>query len=632
MSSSSGELTGSSSSPPVPSKSPSLHSHSRHPYPSQQTKGRLLTSTKDFALKQLLHEATEQLRAERHRADEAERRAREMAVRLRGVNDARILAVKEATQAKEMIELYEIQLNAAQQEIYRAQDVIHVVDEKRVQAEEEAAKARTSERRLKQENMMRMAREEGRRIGIKEGLARGRDLGIHEGRLMGYVEARPSTRRESHPSPVEDSRPSRTRRVSSSVEIPPGSHPSPIPPVPPEVTNTRPPSQGTDIHPIIIHNEPPSPLHAPVVIPPDGFIPEIGRDSFIHLPPPHELSRPPLLQSRPLMIPANTIRRSRAHRHSSPESNSTTISQFDMVNDPPDRSPGSVAHTSPNAQSTQEHDLRRAPSWAGSQAQSTPAAQAGPMPPRSTENPRYNRSHSSTSSTVSSRAPAPRTRGTNSSSSTVPDVIVQPPSRTVSGASYEQSTVSRGEWLSPSDHPSHVPMPAEPIVPPPPAAPASNHENATPIILSSGRLPPGFMPMGYTPSAHSEQFLPPLTEFDHHDPMPGEYIDPHPPTPNNEPPVIPDRGLYGPGSDDDAVSSGISSSADTLTTPPARYQAMARANPTYTGSSLARAAGVPLPPSTVHGTPRSVAYSAGKSTSGRTPATVNRRLSPVSEG
>jgi hypothetical protein len=69
---------------------------------------------------------------------------------------------------------------------------------------------------------------------------------------------------------------------------------------------------------------------------------------------------------------AAPVRPQRARRRSSPESNSTTISQFDMVKDPPRfsgrGSPMSVipevrsGHTSPNPLANRDQNLRRQPS------------------------------------------------------------------------------------------------------------------------------------------------------------------------------------------------------------------------------------------------------------------------------
>lgn len=65
-------------------------------------------------------------------------------------------------------------------------------------------------------------------------------------------------------------------------------------------TNRSPSQQSlneVEIRPIIVHNytpfAPPSPIRSPIYIPPDNFIPELGADGEIHLPPPHEFYRQP---------------------------------------------------------------------------------------------------------------------------------------------------------------------------------------------------------------------------------------------------------------------------------------------------------------------------------------------------
>jgi multidrug resistance efflux pump len=61
--------------------------------------------------------------------------------------------------------LYKIQLEKAQQEIFRAQDVLSVIDRRRYEAEKESAEYRGTIRKLKEAHMIEQAREEGRRKG-----------------------------------------------------------------------------------------------------------------------------------------------------------------------------------------------------------------------------------------------------------------------------------------------------------------------------------------------------------------------------------------------------------------------------------------------------------------------------------
>lgn len=86
---------------------------------------------------------------------------------------------------------------------------------------------------------------------------------------------------------------------------------------------------------------------------------------------------------------------------------------------------------------------------------------------------------------------------------------------------------------------------------------------------------------------------------------------------------------------DDAVSSGVGGSLDSLTTPPQRvYQVPP--TPMSTASYTTHAARVPLPPSTVAGSPRSSYAQTPHSRSynvdaGRTPAALNRSMTPSRE-
>lgn len=132
-----------------------------------------------------------------------------------------------------------------------------------------------------------------------------------------------------------------------------------------------------------------------------------------------------------------------------------------------------------------------------------------------------------------------------------------------------------------------------------------------PIVLPDGRLPPGFVPSVFTPSAPVDPLLPPLGLFggpaDSHA-VPGGYYDLGAQTPGSHhraqsQPVIPDRTLY---QNNNLDSDSDDSDAYTLTTPPSRRARSTGKGSRSGGSSLGGAAGVPLPPSTVGGTsPRS---------------------------
>ena len=223
----------------------------------------------------MLYNANEQLKNEKQRADDANRKALEAAHLFRNAENARILAEQNAKRADEVrpfiamlltqwltyqkeLRLYKVQLDNAQKEIYRAQEVLSTVDHQRQQAEEDAARARTTARALKEEKLIQMAREDGRRSGMEEGIQRGRDLGYEEGRAAGYEQGR---------STADDIMDRLLSNEQRSIPL-------------------------TQIH---YSSSPPSPQHPQP--PPDNWIPEQDDDSRIRLPPPHEMAHPPLSRS-----------------------------------------------------------------------------------------------------------------------------------------------------------------------------------------------------------------------------------------------------------------------------------------------------------------------------------------------
>jgi hypothetical protein len=232
------------------------------------------------------------------------------------------------------------------------------------------------------------AREEGRRIGIREGLERGRTIGFQEARFMSDTDEDAESydgddlpdyigRRRSHYiASSEDMQP-----PTQNAHPPPPPDPDPVPIPSPETVGRIP-----DIRLTSYRNAPPSVRHSAVPIPPEGYIPSIGADHIIRIPPPHEFSRPPPTPERtPSPLPVSedvpqTNGVSQSHRaqtarhQSSPGSNSTSLSQLELVNDPTygagRRSPLSVihevlsAHTSPNPESIGgSHELKHQSSW-----------------------------------------------------------------------------------------------------------------------------------------------------------------------------------------------------------------------------------------------------------------------------
>ncbi|KAH0830134.1 hypothetical protein J3R83DRAFT_1481 [Lanmaoa asiatica] len=144
---------------------------------------------------------SERLEAESSRANAAERRALDYFHRLRIATENRERAEQESARLREELKLYKLQLENAQKEIFRAQDIIDQVASQRNEAEAEAARARTKARKLQEEKLVMFAREEGRRMGYKEGLSIGRRIGYDEGR--GRWVTGPSDQLPYHPLSLE---------------------------------------------------------------------------------------------------------------------------------------------------------------------------------------------------------------------------------------------------------------------------------------------------------------------------------------------------------------------------------------------------------------------------------------------
>jgi hypothetical protein len=144
---------------------------------------------------------SERLETESSRANAAERRALDYFHRLRIATENRERAEQESARLREELKLYKLQLENAQKEIFRAQDIIDQVASQRNEAEAEAARARTKARKLQEEKLVMLAREEGRRMGYKEGLSIGRKIGYDEGRSRRLTGS--SDRPPHHPLSLE---------------------------------------------------------------------------------------------------------------------------------------------------------------------------------------------------------------------------------------------------------------------------------------------------------------------------------------------------------------------------------------------------------------------------------------------
>ncbi|KZT18541.1 hypothetical protein NEOLEDRAFT_150636 [Neolentinus lepideus HHB14362 ss-1] len=288
---------------------------------------------------------SEQLEKEAVRANEAERRALAALTQLKTLSDAKRLADSETSRLREELRLYKLQLEQAQREILRAQEIVNQVEAERKDAEAEAARQRSIARKFKEERMVEMAREEGRRKGYAEGLRRGFAAGRREGYLAGRedddmvvygqddrderdvrdadeqeeeseemreqevirpparqptVQARPASRAASK-GPGPSRGPSRTsnRTPYHDPDLAPHAPSLPVPtvttplrmPSPHHADPSPAPDAGLPRSPEVIH--PISVYHVPAT-PPDGWVPSVERldgegDRRIHLPAPHEL-------------------------------------------------------------------------------------------------------------------------------------------------------------------------------------------------------------------------------------------------------------------------------------------------------------------------------------------------------
>ncbi|GJE84547.1 hypothetical protein PsYK624_006230 [Phanerochaete sordida] len=339
--------------------------------------------------RKFLRSALARLDNETVRAQEAEQRALELAERFKIVNDARLQAQQELQHVNEELRLYKVQYDNAQREISRGQDLLKALEAQRDDAETHAAKARSTARRLKEENLMMRARDEGRRAGYAEGLRRG----LQQARIQGLrSDTDGGTDFNTADNGADDAygTDSLADLPVRNLTSPTISLQSPIPqhPIPPAVLQPGPPGpsrfheHGIGISPApasaMLHDEPnpwpdplpdrptpvanapPSPRHQATHDLPLGYIPPLDPDGKIRLPPSHEVEHITPASPQPLHIPPPGTSRNRSDsdasapslagdygRYAKPQtpsvadsyqsfaaSQSTTMSQFDLVNPP----------------------------------------------------------------------------------------------------------------------------------------------------------------------------------------------------------------------------------------------------------------------------------------------------------
>lgn len=307
-----------------------------------------------------LHTALERLDGETRRAQEAERRALELAQRFKSVNDARLATQHDNFRLNEQLSLYKLQLENAQRELDRRQDMVRDLESQRDDAEQAAARARTTARQYREQQLTSKAREAGRRQGYEEGLRRGMEeaglTGPSEGRrraegnAMLDVEDQDDALDEGEgrtpplddmsemlhlPSPPQGgiplARPSiatTMEEMNMSTQAPPAAYSGgaegsrfrediaspgrstlsslPIPPRPAPWPNP-PPADGRFERKQVVRTASPGPHHPNYDIPPDGWIPSVGPDNTPFVPPPHELAPPPPVSPRTPMSPLPDI-------------------------------------------------------------------------------------------------------------------------------------------------------------------------------------------------------------------------------------------------------------------------------------------------------------------------------------
>ena len=342
--------------------------------------------------RKFLRSALARLDSETQRAQEAERRALELAERFKVVNDARAEAQRKLDLVSEELRLYKVQYDNARREIQRGQDILKDMELQRDDAEAAAARARTTARKLREQQLVMKSREEGRKAGYQEGLRRGMEQArlaqAQTGTDDGDINEPTAPLDDGGASIPDDGTATLDSRADPLSDLPVRNFTSPAPTVPlesptprrhmippslqpqdpqvsrfhehgigisPAPTNATLPSANVQydepIHPIPIVNRAPSPRHPDTYIPPEGWVPEMGEDNRIRLPPPHELQRSQTPTSpTPVPIPPPSsmrqpeppfISRDYAHHKPStpsidsiPTTSSMSVSQFDLVNSP----------------------------------------------------------------------------------------------------------------------------------------------------------------------------------------------------------------------------------------------------------------------------------------------------------
>jgi hypothetical protein len=110
------------------------------------------------------------LEEEARKARDLERVTKETAQKFMEVNESRLNAQKEASEASRALREEQLRLEEAQKEIERARAMVKDLARQKEEAEQSAARARAKARKLQQRQLVMQAREEGRKMGFEAGI------------------------------------------------------------------------------------------------------------------------------------------------------------------------------------------------------------------------------------------------------------------------------------------------------------------------------------------------------------------------------------------------------------------------------------------------------------------------------
>lgn len=147
---------------------------------------RLLQEEREaLKLRTLLEQTAERLQSESKRAGDAEIRAREAESRMLEVLHATRDTQRDVLRDREVLRAYQAQVEAAKNEILKAQKELDSLAEEKYKAEQEAAKERSKYRQLQKEVEVKQALERGRLEGFVDGRTEGWNLGKEYARGRG---------------------------------------------------------------------------------------------------------------------------------------------------------------------------------------------------------------------------------------------------------------------------------------------------------------------------------------------------------------------------------------------------------------------------------------------------------------